>query len=98
MAQLVSSHHTPDDGPRMAGFQPRSGGGEKTDPELAELSVPDGRRLLEIALPLPPRSRELRLAWFHWRRKHDNKLAAAIAGDVVFFGPNLAFIVSTFHN
>ena len=42
--------------------------GKKTDLELAELSVPGGRRLLEIALPLPPRSRELRLAWSYWRR------------------------------
>ncbi len=38
------------------------------DPELAELTVPEVRRLLEIALPLPPRSTELRLAWSHWRR------------------------------
>jgi hypothetical protein len=30
--------------------------------------------------------------------KNDNKLAAAIAGDVVFFHPNLAFIAVAFHN
>ena len=42
--------------------------GEKPpDRELAELSVPEVRRLLEIALPLPPRSHELRLAWSRWR-------------------------------
>ncbi|MYC22222.1 MAG: hypothetical protein F4X62_12165 [Caldilineaceae bacterium SB0662_bin_25] len=35
---------------------------------MAELSVPEVRRLLEIALPLPPRSPPLRLAWSHWRR------------------------------
>ena len=38
------------------------------DPKLAELTVPEVRRLLEIALPLPPRSIELRLAWSRWRR------------------------------
>jgi hypothetical protein len=26
------------------------------------------RRLLDVALPLPPRSPELRLAWSNWRR------------------------------
>jgi SRSO17 transposase len=38
------------------------------DPALAEVSVPEVRRLLEVALPLPPRSPELRLAWSRWRR------------------------------
>lgn len=38
------------------------------DPEMAELSVPVVRRLLEIVLPLPLRSPELRLAWSQWRR------------------------------
>uniref|UniRef100_A0A540V842 Uncharacterized protein n=1 Tax=Litorilinea aerophila TaxID=1204385 RepID=A0A540V842_9CHLR len=32
------------------------------------MTVPEVRRLLEIALPLPPRSPELRLAWSLWRR------------------------------
>ena len=35
---------------------------------LAELTVPETRRLLEVALPLPSRSVELRLAWSRWRR------------------------------
>lgn len=35
---------------------------------MAELTVPEVRRLLEVALPLPDRSRELRLAWSRWRR------------------------------
>jgi hypothetical protein len=35
---------------------------------LAELTVPEVRRLLEVALPLPYRSQELRLAWSLWRR------------------------------
>jgi hypothetical protein len=43
-------------------------GKKPPDPEIAELSVPEVRRLLEIALPLPPRSPELRLAWSQWRR------------------------------
>jgi hypothetical protein len=30
--------------------------------------VPEVRHLLGIALPLPPRSLELRLAWSQWRR------------------------------
>jgi hypothetical protein len=30
--------------------------------------VPEVRRLLEVALPLPPRSAALRLAWSRWRR------------------------------
>ena len=47
----------------------RQQSGEKyPDPELAELSVPEVRRLLEVALPLPARSPELRLAWSIWRR------------------------------
>ena len=41
---------------------------ETSDPELAELTVPEVRRLLDVALPLPPRSPELRLAWSQWRR------------------------------
>ena len=32
------------------------------------MTVPAVRRLLEIALPLPSRSNELRLAWSFWRR------------------------------
>ena len=39
-----------------------------TEPFLAELTVPEIRRLLAVALPLPPRSPELRLAWSNWRR------------------------------
>ncbi len=47
-----------------------SGHGEKGGPEpfLAELTVPEVRRLLEVALPLPYRSREQRLAWSQYRR------------------------------
>lgn len=30
--------------------------------------MPEVRRLLEVALPLPHRKRELRLAWSLWRR------------------------------
>jgi hypothetical protein len=36
--------------------------------ELAEVSVPEVRRLLEIALPLAPRSPDLILVWSIWRR------------------------------
>jgi hypothetical protein len=32
------------------------------------LTVPEVRRLLEVTLPLPPRSPALRLAWSRWRR------------------------------
>jgi hypothetical protein len=47
----------------------RQAEGEKSpDPALAEVSVPEVRRLLEVALPLPPRSPQLRLAWSRWRR------------------------------
>jgi hypothetical protein len=35
---------------------------------LAALTVPEVRRLLEIALPLPNRSSRERLAWSLWRR------------------------------
>ncbi|RMD61218.1 IS701 family transposase [Candidatus Parcubacteria bacterium] len=38
------------------------------EPWLAELTVPEVKRLLEIALPLPERSIELRLAWSDFRR------------------------------
>ena len=37
-------------------------------PEVAALTVPEVRRLLEVALPLPTRSPELQLAWSWWRR------------------------------
>jgi len=30
--------------------------------------VPEVRRLLDVALPLPPHSPALRLAWSDWRR------------------------------
>ena len=36
------------------------------EPFLADLTVPEVRRLLEVALPLPPRSREVRQAWSDW--------------------------------
>jgi hypothetical protein len=36
--------------------------------ELAELSLPELRRLLEVALPLPPQSHELKIAWSLFRR------------------------------
>jgi SRSO17 transposase len=39
-----------------------------SEPFLAELTVPEVRRLLDVALPLPPHSPELRLAWSDWRR------------------------------
>ena len=35
----------------------------------ASLTVPEVRRLLEIALPLPKGSADLRLAWSRWRRR-----------------------------
>jgi hypothetical protein len=38
--------------------------------ELIPLSVPETRRLLDVVLPLPPRSPEARLAWSAWRRRH----------------------------
>ena len=43
-------------------------GGKKDAPELAELTVPEVGRLLDIAMPLPPQSTALRLSWSHWRR------------------------------
>jgi hypothetical protein len=36
---------------------------------LADLTVPEVRRLLAVALPLPPRSVAVQLAWSCWRRK-----------------------------
>ena len=38
------------------------------DTFLAELTIPEVRRLPEVALPLPYRPRELWLAWSLWRR------------------------------
>jgi len=32
------------------------------------LTIPEVRRLLEVAMPLPPHSPELRLLWSNWRR------------------------------
>ena len=62
--------HMLDDGSRLARLHPLQSHGEKRRPEpfLAELTVPEVRRLLEVALPLPYRSRELRLAWSLYRR------------------------------
>lgn len=42
---------------------------ENPQPNLADLTVPEVRRLLDIALPLSTRSTQLRLAWSHWRRE-----------------------------
>ena len=41
---------------------------ETLSPWLAQLTVPEVRRLLDIALPLPQRSPQLRLAWSDFRR------------------------------
>ncbi len=41
---------------------------ETVSPWLAELTVPEVRRLLEVALPLPARSEQLRIAWSDFRR------------------------------
>jgi hypothetical protein len=52
---------------RIAGSRQRkTGRQEKT--ALANLTVPEVRRLLEIALPLPAPSRCERFAWSLWRR------------------------------
>lgn len=40
----------------------------KAAPGLGALTVPEARRLLEIALPLPDRATRERLAWSLWRR------------------------------
>lgn len=69
LAQSASSHHALDDNSCLAGIHaPSRAKQHQPDPELAELSVPEVRRLLDIALPLPRRSPELRLAWSRWRR------------------------------
>ncbi|TMC15879.1 MAG: hypothetical protein E6J36_23025 [Chloroflexi bacterium] len=55
----------------MARQHPTARAGKKrtgTD-ELAGLTVPEVRRLLAIALPLPARSPEVRLAWSTFRRR-----------------------------
>lgn len=39
------------------------------DPEESPLTVPEVRRLLEGALPLPPQSVAFRLAWSSWRQR-----------------------------
>jgi len=41
---------------------------------LAEVTIPEVERLLTIALPLPPHSAQLYLAWSEWRR-HKRQLA-----------------------
>jgi hypothetical protein len=67
---LASSYHAVDDGSHLARRRPLASDGKKGGPEpfLAELTVPEVRRLLEVALPLPHRTREFRLAWSLWRR------------------------------
>ncbi|TET49125.1 MAG: hypothetical protein E3J64_10120 [Anaerolineales bacterium] len=54
----------------MARLRPLQSDGKKggSEPFLADLTVPEVRRLLEVALPLPYRPPELRLAWSLWRR------------------------------
>ena len=70
-ARLVPAYYLVDDGPRLAGEYQATGAGKKssTTDELAGLTVPEVRRLLAIALPLPVRSPEVRLAWSLFRRK-----------------------------
>ena len=46
---------------------------DKKDEELAQLSVPEVRRLLEIALPLPEKTPEYKWFWSLWRRRHNRK-------------------------
>src|SRR5947207_15403638 len=45
-------------------------GATEEDPHaLAEITVPEARRLLEVALPLAPPSVAAKLAWSHFRRR-----------------------------
>jgi len=46
----------------------QAGGGKPAGPGTGRAEHPQIRRLLEVALPLPPRSPELRLAWSRWPR------------------------------
>ena len=46
-------------------------------PVWLSLSVPELRRLLNLALPLPPLSQAFRLHWFWWRRDHRFRAVAA---------------------
>ena len=59
-----------DDGPGLVGGRPDADDRQKrgAEPFLAELTLPEVRPLLEIALPLPPRSAQLRLAGSAWPR------------------------------
>ena len=41
--------------------------------ENGELTIPEIRRLLEIALPLPKRTTEIIWEWSLWRRRHNQK-------------------------
>ncbi len=52
---------------QWGGAQPR---GLDLEAPLVPLSVPEARRLLEVALPLPARSPMARHAWSVWRRHH----------------------------
>ena len=52
---------------QRVGAQPR---GLDLEAPLVPLSVPEARRLLEVALPLPVRSPMARHAWSVWRRHH----------------------------
>ncbi|MDA1193471.1 MAG: hypothetical protein O3A46_17480 [Candidatus Poribacteria bacterium] len=54
----------------MADLDAGSSGSKRgSDPKLAKMTVPEVRRLLEGALPCPPRSKELRWQWSQWRRR-----------------------------
>jgi SRSO17 transposase len=46
---------------------------DETDEELGALTVPEARRLLEIALPFPIRSIALIWHWSLWRRRHNQR-------------------------
>jgi hypothetical protein len=39
------------------------------DADVAEVTVAEVRALLEVAMPLPPLSKELRMTWSQWRRR-----------------------------
>jgi hypothetical protein len=73
------------------------GGKNLPDPDLAELSVAEVRRLLEIVLPLPSNTPAFRPAWSRWRRAGANKHDAATIAVAVLFGPTLVSSVTDHH-
>ena len=70
LLELVSTHDACSDGSHLARGRAAQTARKKTlGDQLDELTVPEVRWLLEVALPLAERSPQKLVAWSYWRRR-----------------------------